>query len=135
LSYLREAYNEDWPKPEEQTVRQADGSWKLYKPQGMGTKLKRFFTDYQKNPDKDIFEAWDNWADNHAMIEDRLERPWPGKCISYVPFDKVLRYACRDADATLRLWTVLNKMRRNVRRTVQENWGDYEKLARPSMGD
>jgi hypothetical protein len=123
LEYLKKAREQDWPKPEESLVRDEAGQWKLYKPQGINTKLKRFFTDYGNNPEKDIFGAWDNWEDSHAMIEEVMG-PWPGRDIRYVPFEKVLVYACRDADATLRLWHRLQEMTHNVRRTTQERWGD-----------
>lgn len=124
LEYLRAAQEIDWPKPEEQLVRDEDGKWKMYKPQSMSTKLKRFFTDYAKNPNKDVFDMWaNNWEDSHAQIEAVLG-PWPGRCITHVPFDKVIHYACRDADATLRLWHRLQGMTRKVRKTLQENWGD-----------
>lgn len=123
LDYLRKARETAWPRPEESLVRDKSGKWKLYKPQGMATKLKRFFTDYNANPAKDIFGAWDNWEDSHAMIEAELGA-WPGKDIRYAPFDKVLHYACRDADATLRLWQRQQQMTRQVRKTTQERWGD-----------
>ena len=123
LKYLREAYTQDWPKPEEQTVRDKDGHWKLYKPQGMSTKLKRFFSDYEKNPAKDIRECWDNWEDSHSMIE-TVCGPWPGVDIQHVPMDKVIHYACRDADATIRLWPVLRDMTRQVRHKLSEHWED-----------
>jgi uracil-DNA glycosylase len=123
LSYIRGAMDYDWPKPEEQTVRDENGQWKLYKPQSMGTKFKRFLTDYSKNPEKDIYKSWDNWSDDHELIESRLG-PWPGKCISYVPFNETLHYACRDADALLRVWPILEGMTRQVRRKLSEHWED-----------
>ena len=123
LLYYQIAATTQWPKPEEELVQDdKTGLWKLYKPQSMNTKLKRFFTDYGKNPDKDVFAMWtDNWTDQQAMIEAECG-PWPGKCISHVPFEKALYYACRDADATLRLWDVIKRMSRQVRRYSQEHW-------------
>lgn len=123
LDYLKQAATYTWPKPEEELLRSESGQWKLYKPQSISTKIKRFHTDLANNPTKDIFQAWDNWEDSHAMIEEKLG-PWPGKDIRYAPFDKVLHYACRDADATLRLWLRQQQMTRRVRRTVQEQWGE-----------
>lgn len=123
LEYLRQVATHTWPASQEELVRDKNGQWRLYKPQSIHTRLKRFFTDYNNNPAKDIFGAWDNWEDDHAMIEAELG-PWPGRDIRYAPFDKVLRYACRDADATLRLWLREQQMTRRVRRTVQEQWGD-----------
>lgn len=145
LQYYRAAYDLDWQKPEEQLVRDKDGHLKMYRPQSMRTKLKRFFTDYQKqqtetpiisiNEDgddefpnggssKSVFEMWTkNWRDHQAEIEAACGE-WPGKCITHVPFDKTIHYACRDADATLRLWPVLKAMERQARKKPQENWRD-----------
>jgi len=91
----------------------------------MNTKMKRFWTDYSKNPEiKDPFAMWDdNWVDYQDAIEE-VCGPYPGKCISHVPFDRVIHYACRDADATLRLWKYLKRVKVNVRRRPQENWSD-----------
>jgi len=125
LTYYLDAHTGDhtWTKPEEQLRREPSGAWKLYKPQSMGTKLKRFFTDLRRNPAKDVFTMWDNWEDHHAEIE-LVCGPWPGKCITHAPFEQVLHYACRDADATLRLYGLLERMRRQVRRAPQEKWRD-----------
>jgi hypothetical protein len=124
LDYYRQAYHEEWGTPAEELVREAGGRWKLYKPQGFRTKLKRFWTDYSKNPEKDVFSMWsDNWEDAHEAVEKKLG-PWPGKCVSHVPFEEVLSYACRDADATIRLWLVIQHMERRVRKSVQERWRD-----------
>ncbi len=122
INYYRMAMAEDWPQPEEQLVRREDGKLKLYKPQSMTRKLKTFFTYLKKNPAKDVFETWEkNWADSHDMIQERMG-PWPGKCISHVPFEEALFYACRDADALLRFWPVLQRARRSVRRKPEIDW-------------
>jgi len=122
LDYYRNAMCEEWEKPDPVLLRTDEGGWKEYKAQGFNTKLKTFFTGYAKNPEKDVFEAWTkNWQDHHEEVQNRLG-PWPGKCITSVPFEKVLHYACRDADATLRLWPIIRHMERRVRKTVQERW-------------
>ncbi len=130
LEYLSRAMYEEWPKPKPQMVRQDDGGFKEYKPQSFRQKLKRFFGDYQKSPDTvDVFERWKNWEDakkgtigTHALVEEVMQEKWPGKCISHVPFQKALHYACRDSDALIRLWPVLKNMQRQVRRKPQELW-------------
>lgn len=122
LYYYQMAQTYDWPKPaEEMALDEKTGLWKLYKPQSMNTKLKRFFTDYGKNPELDVFERWANWDAAHGMVQAECGE-WPGKCITHAPFEKVLHYACRDADATLRLWLLILRMRRQVRRFSQEHW-------------
>lgn len=122
LMYYELARSMTWPKPDELTeIDSKTGLWKLYKPQSMNTKLKRFFTDYGNNPEKDVFKMWDNWETEHPMLEAKLG-PWPGKCITHVPFERVLYYACRDSDALLRLWPILKGMSRQVRHYPQEQW-------------
>jgi len=123
LAYYRLAQAHDWPKPEPRfEVNSKTGLWELKNPQGMNTKLKRFFTDYGKNPEKDVFNMWEsNWTDAQAMIEERCG-PWPGVDIAHVPFEEALYYSCRDSDALIRLYPVLLKMRERVRMFPQEQW-------------
>jgi uracil-DNA glycosylase len=123
LNYYEIARLHDWPKPEEQLeIDDQTGLWTLYKPQGMNTKLKRFFTDLSKAPDKDVFGMWEkNWVAEQPMIEAQCGT-WPGICISHVPFEKVLHYACRDADALIRFWPILRQMQSRVRKFSQDQW-------------
>lgn len=124
LDYYRNMVCEDWPKPDPEMNRDSKtGLWKLKKPHSLNTKLKTFFTYLSKDPDKDVFEAWDNWETCHEMVE-RVCGSYPGKCISHVPFNEALFYACRDADALLRLWPLLQWMRRRVRKVPQERWSE-----------
>lgn len=123
LTYCAAALGEDWPKPPERIfLDEKTGLWKTKKPQGMNTKLKRFHTDLRKyGENKDVFKSWDNWEEDQPMIEERLG-PWPGMCISHVPFEETLFYACRDADALIRLWPILKRMAARTRRSTQEHW-------------
>lgn len=122
LNYYELLRTTDWPKPDpELVIDDKTGLWKVYGAQSMNTKLKRFFTDYSKNPDKDVFQTWENWEDSHPMLEEQWGK-WPGKCITHVPFEKVLFYACRDADALIRLRPVITRMRAMVRHYSQELW-------------
>ena len=123
LDYYIKAMDIDWPKPEEELVRDdKTGLWKLYKPQSMKTKLKRFFTDYGKNVEKDPIEMWDNWEHSHAMMEEKLG-PWPGLDIAHVPEHESFHYAMRDSDGTLRLWPVLEHMKEAaISGKPQERW-------------
>lgn len=121
LEYFRMAQELTWPKPTEELVRDDKGHWKVYKPQGLNTKLKRFFTDFGKNAEKDVFQTWDNWEASQRPLEDTIG-PFPGLCITHAPFSQVLAYSCRDADATLRLYPILEHMRKGLRRRPQERW-------------
>lgn len=120
LEYYTQAAMLAWDKPEEELIRTPTGEWKLYKPQSFGTKLKRFFTDYGKRP-LDVFSRWDGWEMHHKEIEAKLGR-WPGKDIRHAPFDRMLLYACRDADVTLRLWPLMKRASTLVRRLPESEW-------------
>jgi uracil-DNA glycosylase family 4 len=111
----------EWTRPPQTLERQKDGTLKLKTPQKLETKIKRFFTDWMKSKDKDIFAHWDNWDAHHEEVEAILG-PWPGLDICHVPFEHTLHYACRDADALLRLYPLLTHMARRVRKGPQEKW-------------
>lgn len=115
ISYFMTASSVDWPKPPSEMVLQDDGTYKKYSPQGLNTKLKRLFTDFSKNPNTDLFKRYENWSDSERnMLMARFgELPRPR--IDQVPMDKVIRYACRDADATLRVWPLLKGLQREMR--------------------
>jgi DNA polymerase len=122
LDYLMRASLVDWPKPEEQLVRGDDMQWKIYKPQSMSTKLKRFFTDYGKSDGTlNVFERWENWEAEQAAVEATCGE-WPGLDISHAPFEAVLPYACRDSDACLRLLFLIQHIRQRVRKAPQHEW-------------
>jgi uracil-DNA glycosylase family 4 len=122
LDYYRKLQSFTWEKPEGSLLRQEDGSWKVYQPQSLNTRLKRFFTDYAKNPAKDPFSMWETWKDGPERIEETVGEIWPGLDIKHVPFEETLYYACRDADALIRLWPIIQRMKHNVRRVPQERW-------------
>lgn len=121
LDYFRRAQAVEWPKPEPDLIQDSLGQWKVYKAQSLNTKLKRFFTDVGKDLDKDVFKTWDNWKDSQVQIEAEVG-PFPGMCISHVPFHDTLFYACRDADALIRLYPILKKMQARVRKFPQDRW-------------
>lgn len=125
LRYYRNAWALEWPLPDQESVRDKEGKWKLYQPQRMSTKLKRFFTDYQKNPEgKDVFGMWEAWEPAQERMIAEVG-PYPDMDLAHVPFELVLKYACRDSDATLRLWPILEYMREQVKTgKPQERWRD-----------
>lgn len=125
LAYYRQAWAEvAWTRPEPELERDKEGLWKMKQPQSMATKLKRFFTDFSKNPNKDIFGMWDTWESAQTQMVEVLG-PYPGLDIAHVPFEKVLHYACRDSDATLRIFPILEHMKAMAHSGIpQERWRD-----------
>lgn len=127
LAYYQRMQERTWAKPEAE-LKWDDKTqlYKLYQPQSLNTKLKRFFTDYKKNPDKDVFKMMEeNWAEWQPMIEEEMGELYPGMCISHAPFDVALYYACRDSDATRRYYLdVILPVTRMVRKFSPERWRD-----------
>lgn len=122
LDYYREAYRLKWTRPDEQLVKQDDGKWKMYKPQSLRTKLRSLFTRLNKGGEVDLFKVWDTWEMHQKEMEDRLG-PYPGLDVRHCPESEILTYAVRDADATLRLWPVLAKMKlAAMSGKLQEQW-------------
>ncbi|HXC04407.1 MAG TPA: uracil-DNA glycosylase family protein [Bacteroidia bacterium] len=121
LEYYARGLQEEWSRPSEECIRDTKGEWKGYKPQSFGTKLKRFFTDLAANPNLDVFDRWGNWEMHHEEIEAKLG-PYPGKCISHTPLEKILPYACQDAARTLELWPIQERAERLVRKKSAYEW-------------
>lgn len=113
--YLKAATYETWPKPEPEAVYDEEKGWHIYKPQGLGTKLKRLFTDLRKNPALDVRKRWENWSEHERFMMEDVLGPMPPMSIANVPFDVALKYACRDADSTLRVYHKLMGLK-HVRR-------------------
>ncbi len=113
LDYLEQANSIPWPKPEPQVLKNDDGTERIYKPQSMSTKLKRFFTDLGKNPDKDIFAAINNWREKDPEgVRGLIIKlgPLPRKSIADVPFEEAMEYAVTDARATLEIYNMMKGM-------------------------
>lgn len=121
LNYLLEVNEHKWERGDEFLERDKTGKWVYHKPQSVNTKIKRLFTDLGKNENLDIFDRFENWTAEHEMIAAKCGE-YPGKCITHVPFDKVLYYACRDADATIRLWPALKRALQRQRREPDYEW-------------
>ena len=107
----------EWPKPEEQ-VKFDKGEFKIYKPQSLSTKLKRLMTDFNKNPTHKIFDRWGEWTPEEKLPVIAQFGDLPKPSIKYVPKNKAIYYACRDADATGRVKAALVRLRRQIRRVA-----------------
>lgn len=121
--YLDKVRKYDWPKPGKTFTIQPDGSKKDKQPQGINTRIKRLFTDLGKcdaaGGDFDklkaiLLERWDNWPNDIVLpvIEKLGNMPEPS--IAQVPEQEAIIYACRDADVTLRLVPVLDRMTEEI---------------------
>ncbi len=62
-------------------------------------------------PDLDPWKRYKDWTDwDHETLEGAIGPP-PVPSIEHVPEPELLHYACRDADATLRLWLWMKNLK------------------------
>lgn len=119
IEFILKLLTVDWPKPEEQMIIDTKtGEYKKYKPQGMNTKLKRLVTDFEKDPTHKIFGRWDKWTDEEKLPTLARFGDMPKPSIKYVPRQKQVRYACRDADSTGRVRSELIRLKRLLRKPI-----------------
>jgi hypothetical protein len=73
------------------------------------TKVGRLWNDWHKDPNSvDLLKRYEAWDDeDRVLLRELTGRRFPVVSIDKVPFPLALTYACRDADATVRLWPVL----------------------------
>ena len=117
LLYLSEAAKHDWPDPPDLT----DVIWikkdgrlgsVTKKPQHISRKIKRIIADVvggKENKDGPV-NPWTRWHNidprERAAVEKQLGK-MPDASLEDVDPDTAIRYSCRDADATLRVYQVL----------------------------
>lgn len=90
---------------------------KLYKPQSLTTKIKRLLGDYKKKPSPKLFKRWGEWDDVEKAPAIKAYGDLPRKSVRQVTDERaLLNYACRDCDATLRVYYKELKLRREFRK-------------------
>lgn len=65
------------------------------------------------DPDTALFDPWkriNQWHDYDRQYLLDIEGPWPVPSVADVPENELVHYACRDADATLRLYHYLDSL-------------------------
>jgi DNA polymerase len=119
IDYLYELAGDEWPKPDGWPKR----AWSL------NTYVKRALGDLDKcvvgtaDPGKVsqiVMERWESWPDEIVLPAIRKYGPMPRPNIGQVPRNLVIPYACRDADATLRLRPLLTKLSKDVLRRMKK---------------
>lgn len=107
LEYLGRVAAREWPDPDPVYEYRADGTGHVRCPQNVVKKVRRLIADYEKmGPGAvDLMERWKS-MDGTEQVVAELGDPEPGY-LSEIDRDDAVRYACMDADATLRLYEVL----------------------------
>jgi len=118
LGYLKEAALEEWPDPPaiEDIVwnkKQQRLDIKTKKPQHISRKIKRILADFyggKKNKsgeDVNPYRRWMNIDLREREVVESVLGHMPEGNLSDAPPDKMLHYACRDADAGFRVHNIL----------------------------
>ena len=90
----------DWPDPEP-VLEWKDGIPKARKPQNIKKKALRIL-----KKGKDFAASWNAIKDGTEEVEQMIGKLQEGELCD-IPFDSAMKYACRDADATIRIFPIL----------------------------
>jgi uracil-DNA glycosylase family 4 len=111
LAYLQAISKMEWPNPDPIWKFNAKGEFKKGQPQNISKTVARILSDDQ-NPEKDvdIRERWKgiDKKKGREYVEDAIG-PMPEGTIADISLEDAVFYACRDADATIRIYPHLLK--------------------------
>lgn len=116
LEYLYGVCDIDWPDTEPYAIV-VKGELKVKNPWSINRYIKRIISDYERDPSTDIRARWDNIEDYIKQPVVSAVGPMEEATLDDIPEEKAVEYACRDADATLRIHPHLLK---RVQETEQE---------------
>lgn len=109
VAYLVKASGMDWPKPEPVTEFKWDNKEgglvnKVRNPQPIARKIKRILDDMAKDESVDPVKRWQSIEDVERVCVEKELGAMPTSTIADIPRESAVKYACRDADATLRVY-------------------------------
>lgn len=109
LVYLISILDHVWPDPEPIEILQKN-KIHIKHPQNIAKKVKRILNDFKKNSELNLWERWHRigLAEGRKQVEDKLGL-MPQGTLADIPFKQALRYACRDAAATLAIYRPLKQ--------------------------
>jgi len=126
IDYLCKIYDLELPRPDKVTVRENNGEKKSYHPMSLSSKAKKIILDWSNNKldkDGDPIDIVDRWTSDSAtgrerkdyLRDNRLKLEHAHGAIPMATFDDVplsesIPYAARDADVTLRLYPILQRL-------------------------
>ncbi len=109
LVYLAEVVLCQWPSPEP-LLTWDKGEPHIKQPQNIRLKATRILKDTNEKG-ADPWERWHNidLDEGRGMVEAKLGPMIPGY-LSDIPLEQAVHYAAQDADATLRVWPIIQGM-------------------------
>ena len=107
LEWLDKALSHTYPNPDPYLAIDGKGITVVKQPQNIHKKLKRAFNDYCKGTVASIYTRLRSM--DGIEVAEAVVGPLTEADISYVDFDLATQYACADAIATYRCYTLLSK--------------------------
>lgn len=110
-AYLRKVLELEWPLPDKIMQIKPDGTVHYKQPQNIAKIVGRVFKDLQKGKigKEDLWRRWhdlDPEETSRGLVEAILGEMPEGN-LSMIPIEEAVWYACRDADATIRIYPYL----------------------------
>jgi len=100
---------DQWPHPGQQLIREPNGEYRLTKPwplhrliAGKIKSIEKGELDKDGNPPNPL-KKWEDLDRNWRIMVQRRLGPFPLPSLNDADLDSAIYYACRDADATLRI--------------------------------
>ncbi len=115
LEYLHRATVRGWPDPPviEETKwdnKKGELVTKARKPWHITRKMNKALGDFERNPETNLWERWRGIPAEEREAVESVLGTMPESSLADIPFGAAIQYACRDADATLRVYLRLKKM-------------------------
>jgi uracil-DNA glycosylase family 4 len=107
LSYLEGVLEFEWEDPPQELRWDKEGNPKVYTPQNISRKVRRTIADVAAGKPVDVADRWRKMVGREEV--ERVLGVMPGADLRHVGRGRFLRYAARDADATLRVYPYLNR--------------------------
>lgn len=112
LDYFIESLSKEFERPEPfLKLDPKTGKKKMSWPQGPQAKMKKLVKELVGGKDVDLLKRWKGWKEWDRKEVERVLGPFPLPSIEHIPLHEAVRYACRDADVTLRAGLKLGGMR------------------------
>jgi DNA polymerase I-like protein with 3'-5' exonuclease and polymerase domains len=106
LTYLSKVVQFNWPPVQHQIEKLMAGEYKMVQPQPPRTAAKTAITAFAKGNVKgrDLYDRWQNAPASKTAEILGILGPLHAATLEDVEFEKAKYYACRDSDATLRVY-------------------------------
>ena len=119
MSYLHTVASQDWPDPEPVEEVRWDNkagrvATKLRKPWHITRKVDKIIEDARDDPSVDPYARWQSIDRRERAVVEASLGPMPESSLADIEPEDAVWYACRDADATLRVKLRMDKMIRDA---------------------